>query len=514
MGIRRRRWTSIFALTALSTSTSASAIAADDDAKVKIPRVMMESGEVTNVIDAFDDDDPFDLNISLGFQYETKSARILRESTIFEPGLTTGGYVSNMMTVGEYTENTSRLIPQLDIGIYKDLAFYARFPIVLSNTRAIDEIDGSAGQVNTVLQGAPGEVLFNLPFQAPDRSGLEYVALGLDVNIFNQARDWTKPTWLFGVETRISAGEAMHACTSNPIDDQVECADPADVNRNNRFDADVASPDDPNINLEGRNIDTDRGPGITRGTVGLEIHTMMSKRVKYIEPYGGVSALFEFQQGENDFGKTDLEGALVNHPPLRGKITLGIMFIPWEDREDFGRLTFDLQFAGEYISEGRDYSEMFDALGSSSVRSLRDPKWARFRPACAAGEFCDPASVVDTGSDKSYFTGLSVVEAHGSYRMAGSATWQASEYFKLTAGLGFRFDQSHGISHDQPCNPDFTDNVGESGPCHTGDSATTGIRATGIPNPAFRAPINSVGRRFYVDESMTFDVFAKGVVMF
>jgi hypothetical protein len=492
----RRRWTSIQALSALGLVLVATPALAGETPQIAKPPVMMESGEVTNVIDAFDDDDPFDLNISLGFQYATKSARILRETAIYQPGLTTGGYTSNMMNVASYSEHTSRLIPQIDIGIYKDLAFYTRLPIVLVNTRKLEDLDGSAGRVAT--------------FESPDRSGVEYVGLGLNVDIFNQARDDTKPSWLLGLEVRIAAGEPMHACTANPAPGQVECADPSDVNRNGRTDSNPGG-----TQLEGNDVG-ELSPGITRGQVGLEVHTMMSKRVKYIEPYGGVSALFEFPQGSSGFDFTDLDGTMVNHAPLTGTITLGIMFIPWENREKFGRLTFDLRFTGDYISEGRDYSELFDALGSSAAASLRKPEWARYttNPACTGTESCTPRSVVDLSSQKTYVTGLTDVEAHGSYRGSGSVTWQASEYFKLNAGIGLRFDQAHGITADQPCNPDKKDSIGAAGPCHSGNESTGQITATGVPDPAYRPSINAVGRRFFVDESWTFDVFANGVVMF
>src|SRR5262245_51020330 len=42
---------------------------ADEPRSATEPRVMQEAGEVVEVIDAFDDGDVFDLNISLGFTY-------------------------------------------------------------------------------------------------------------------------------------------------------------------------------------------------------------------------------------------------------------------------------------------------------------------------------------------------------------------------------------------------------------------------------------------------------------
>jgi len=264
-----------------------------------------------------------------------------------------------------------------------------------------------------------------------------------------------------------------------------------------------------------------RDPGVTRGTIGLEVHTLVSKRIKYLEPYGGFSARFEFQQEDSDYGITDLEGSLVNRSPIRGTMTLGLMIIPWENREKFGRLTFDMRVQGTYTSEGRDYSEIFDAIGSSSANSLRQPQWAKYQRNPAYDENApqgmrQPISIIDPGSQKTYVTGLTDVQQYASIRGQGSVTWQASEYVKFTLGFGFTHDQKHGITGDQPCNPTFKDDIGQSGPCKSGNELNVGefVSATGIPNPNYRPSINAVGRRFWVSDSNTFDVFASGVVMF
>src|SRR5262249_21758429 len=155
-----------------------------------------------------------------------------------------------------------------------------------------------------------------------------------------------------------------------------------------------------------------------------------------------------------------------------------------------------------------DYAELFDALGSSSAASLRTPQWAKYtaNPTFSEGPCtdnnpatpCQPRSVVDQRSQKTYFTGLSDVQAYGSIRASVSVTWQASEYVKFTLGGGIRHDQAHGITGDQPCNPDFKGDVTKSGPCHSGDEQTGQVTATGIPNPNYRPTVNAVGRRFFV----------------
>lgn len=450
---------------------------------------MSEPGEVTNVIDAFEEGSPFSIHVTVAFDYSNKSATILRETSIAAPGLTTGGYTSHLLNVATYGESTSRLTPRLDVGLYKDIAAHVAFPLILANSRQLSTV-GGVPPIADATAGSPGEQLFSVPFTGPTRSGIEHIAAGVDFGLLNQARNRTEPTWVLGVEGRFSVGAPMHACNAKAA---LQCADPSDVNRNGKSDG----------TFEG-NFTGTRDPGISRGTIGVEVHTMMSKRLKYVEPYGGFAALFEFQQASSDYGLTDVVQSLVNHPPAVGTVTLGMMIMPWENRESFQRLTFDLRMLGQYHSEGRDYSELFDALGSSSATSLRTPNWA--------GYTGNP-SVIDPGSQKVYVTGLSDVASYGSFRGSASAMWQVGRYLKFRVGLGYRHDQGHNITQDSPCSPASTTSVEKSGPCHTSNANGT-VTVTGLPNPNYRPTVSSVGRRFWIDGSNTVDVFGNAVLMF
>jgi hypothetical protein len=497
---------------------------ADEPRKVTEPSVLREPAEVTNVVDAFDDDDPFDLHLSLGFQQTWKSAKIRRESYMNQPGLSTGDFTSNALNVADYSESTSRLNTRAAIGLYKDIQLVFRLPIILSNSRKLDGLDGSQNVQAVALAGGPGEQLFSLPFESPSRSGIEYLAVGLDFGIMNQFRDATKPTWVVGLEGRFNVSEPMHACNAstkglNQPGPQVSCAAPSDINRNGRTDAALQSAE--GDQLEGNNI-SERKPGVSRGTTALELHTYISKRIKYIEPYAGFKALFEFQNDSSDYGSTDLKGSLVNHPPLTGTMILGLNVIPWEVRDQFQRVTIDFRFSGSYVTEGRDYSELFDALGSSDAKSLRNPNYANYRanpafdPTQPEGP-SNPRSIVDPNSEKVYTTGLTDVQQHGVYMLSTELTWQAGEYVKFSLGGGYSLVQSHFISFDQPCNPDFSDDPTKAGPCKSTTTSATGAtntKATGIPNPNYRPVINTPGRRFLVDDSHAFDAWINATVMF
>jgi hypothetical protein len=496
---------------------------AEEPKKVSEPSVLREPSEVVQVVDAFDDDDLFDLNLSLGYESTWTSSKILRESSLTDAGFSDGGYSRANLNVAQYSQRVSRLNTRADIGVFKDIALIVRLPIILSDDRQLKGLSGSDANQSFALAGAPGEQLFQLPFKSPTRSGIEYLAIGIDASPMNQARDATKPTWLIGLEGRFDVSEPMHACNSSPkplntnsglnaSTSEVQCANISDINRNG-----VGNGSEYPAAVEGGSLEGTfkggRKPGVSRGVTAVEAHTIVSRRVKYIEPYGGFRALFEFQNSSSDYGATDLKGSLVNHPPLKGTMIFGMNVIPWEVREAFQRLAFDIRFTGTYVSEGRDYSELFDALGSSDAATLRYPNYAEFQAGPTAG-----TSVANPNSQKVYFTGLTDVQQHGVYTLSGSVNWQAGQYVKFNVGAGYTLTQAHFVTFDQACNPDFSNDLTKAGPCHGSKLDSNGAAArdvaSGIPNPNYRKAINDPGHRFKVSGASDIDAWVNATVMF
>jgi hypothetical protein len=102
------------------------------------------------------------------------------------------------------------------------------------------------------------------------------------------------------------------------------------------------------------------------------------------------------------------------------------------------------------------------------------------------------------------------------YTFSTELTWQAGEYVKFSLGGAYTLVQSHLITMDQACNPDFSDDLFKSGPCRSSssDGTNTSFSATGIPNPNYRPTINTPGRRFKVDDSHSIDAWINATVMF
>src|SRR5580698_198828 len=91
---------------------------ADEPVAQREPRLMSETSEITSVADAFDGDDPFDLNLILGFRQSWKHASIRRENQLNQPGLATGGFIPANENIATYSSSMSVLDVGADVGIY------------------------------------------------------------------------------------------------------------------------------------------------------------------------------------------------------------------------------------------------------------------------------------------------------------------------------------------------------------------------------------------------------------
>jgi hypothetical protein len=455
---------------------------ADEPVAAREPRLMGETAEITSVVDAFDENDPFDLNLLVGFSQSWKNAKIRRETQIFQPGtnLATGAFIPATENIATYSSSTSTLLVGADIGVYRDLALIVRLPVVLSWSQELGDLNGTQAIASQLLQDPVGGQLFGLPFKSPTRSGVDYLSLGADWAIYNQQRDQTKPTWVIGLEGRIAIGTPLHACNANPAAGVQNCPDP----------------------VNGQN----RDPGLSRGMNSILGKSVWSRRFGYIEPYSGFWVQADFPTGDSDFGKWNPTTNLARTPPLLGSFALGLEVFPYENREQYQRFGADFRFKGTYHSPGRDYSELFDALGSSQAQSLRTPNPAGYM---ANPDPTGPPSIVDRRSEQVYFTGVTEQQAYGSLTVSAAATWQAGEYIKFTLGSAFTYSQPHLVTAADSCNPNITD-PGQAGPCR---NAGTG-QIAGAPNPDHRDAIDLPGHRFSVDDTTIVDLYVMGIVMF
>lgn len=421
-------------------------------------RLFGEPTSYTDVIDALDGEDPFDLNVTIGYRRSQTSADIQRESNRDEARDARAS--ANYVDIAEHNRLVNTLELGLDVGIYHDLAFYGRVPIVLSDDRRLSSPDGrTATDANTDLRvmlpdGTPSQ-LFTVPFESPTRSGIGHIELGLAWAIFNQHRDPEYPTWVIMAEGHLGVGEEMAPCEAG----------------------------------------TDCDGGISRGTHALRLETRASHRFRYIEPYAGLAFHVEFPAGaEKAFEPGgELAGFMNTLPPRVGEFTVGMAVIPWEQRARWQRFVIDLRLQGAYISEGHSYSPLYDALGTSDSPYLTMP----------SNECADPSSSPDCRPVE--FTGLTDTQSHGRIGGRVALEMQAARYVHFELGAGLFYTSPYLATFADACNPNISPDDGD---------LRKGTCRSGIINPHHRSVIDLPGNRFRVDSALTFDFFASATAQF
>lgn len=472
------------------------------------PRMLTEGARITDVVDASystTDVDPFwSFRFSLGFVRSLRRTLIQRERSVLtaeDPSMVAPNGVTEFDNVGHYTQITNTLNVGMEIAIYRDLSLHFGLPLILSDSREITahadntpertarilsdgySRDVPAADGTTAMMNVPTQ-LFGLPFRSPERSGIDQIRLGASWNILNQARDPHLPTWLLRIEWRPPVGPQLRPCQQGMSGlrcPRLDAPRPT-MTRPEGSTNTVETPDAPYERAAGP-----AEPGISRRVHGLYAQTVMSRRVGYVEPYIGLDFLYEIPEGGTPFRFTDAPfGQLATYPPIQGSLTAGAEIVPWENRESWQRFAIDLRVRGTYYSQGRDYSVLFDALGSSNSVPLTTPTWAiSDQPAN------DPNRAI-------WFSGTTGVHSHGQLTAALSVDIMAAKFLRFVFGSSLSYVTPHFITATDACNPNETPrNAAERGGCV----------ADAVPDPQHRPVIDSPGQRFRTTEDFIWDLY-------
>lgn len=478
------------ALLGASLSTSAWA-QSDPSAPARGPLFMLnETARVVDVVDAFDPGASWSLRLTAGYAFQSRRSTILRERRVSDP--VAGMGLVQRLPVANYRENTHTLLVNAEFGLYRDLALTFGMPFVLSNTRSLTiSSAASSADIQSALydgwteRGAPTSVL-SLPFESPERSGIDQLRIGLQWSILNQQRDRTKPTWTLSFEWRPPVGSLMRACrqtSGRTVCPQVGSVPALPMSG-------IAATE---VAARAPGTGDEASPGISRGLHGVYFQTTLSRRVGYVEPYAGLDFLAEFPIRSSPFRYLDSPyGMLATFPPITTTLMAGVEIIPWENRETWQRAVIDLRVRGTYRSQGRDFSPLYDALGASNSRPL-------LAPGCPsnvrnADGTCQPGREV-------YFDGLTGTASHVMLGANMNISIQPAKFLRFTLGGGFTWVSTHAITNTDACNPG-------TNPPADHPEWRGGCVSNSAPDPAHRPVIDQPGGRFFTSDEMLFDIFA------
>jgi hypothetical protein len=312
------------------------------------------AGPYSEVTSSLDDDDKFDLHISLDYDYVIRKSSVMRERV----GETSGDSIPVSRDL-VFSQTSHTITPRAELGIYKNVALTFGLPIVVLDARQLEldqtdtpcEFSDSPGTIcvdrdnsTTIRDGLLSTSGFDatdpgtgfpgsgaLIFRGADRKGLDQVHLGIVVAPMSQEKDDTKPTWKLGAELRVSVGKVKV------------------------FDAD----------------DPESANGVSSGVHELMLSTSVAKRVHWAEPFFeawwlvpmAAKAGSPFHDdpgfGSKSIGKQQQAGA-----------RFGFEAVPLDRGPD--RQKVSLEFSGNLTGhfEGREYSEMWEvfALAGDSTR--------------------------------------------------------------------------------------------------------------------------------------------------
>ena len=412
-----------------------SAVAAEDVQR----HLLAEPIDYTSVLDAFEGDKLLDVSVGVSFRRRQEHSTIARERT--GESDTIGG---RTVPVVQSREVTTSLSLDLAVGVWHDLMVYGRLPLVLSDTRTLRQADGvTADMAKSALVGGAGDdnnaPLFERTFTSATRSGIPALEFGVAWGVFNQYVTDYLPTWVLSLETRIGIGKLMAAC-----------ADGAGCNA-----------------------------GINRGTATVALQSRWSYRWRFLEPYLGLRYADEIATGASDnFNPHGAAPSDLNpSPPSVYELTGGASLIAWEDRRRFQRLWIDVRGFASYVSAGRDYSALYDALGTSTNPQLRVP--------------------YQTASGTVTENGLTNVASYARLRAEITLGTQAARYVRFRAGIGLSHVTSHLLTDAAAC-------------IASGDGSCPADRVNSLYRPVIDLP----GQRFVQTGELTFDVFADATGQF
>lgn len=480
----------VFAAALWCAAGVASAQEADSPAGTPM-HMHAETARIADVVDSFDAGSRFSLRLTAGYQFQRRDLRVQREMRVSDPGTSLG--VPQYGDVADYTRSTHTLLLNAEVGLFRDLALTFGLPLVLSDARKLRPARGvSTESARAALADGwtegPGTqrptTLFDPSFDSPERSGIDQVRLGLQWSIFNQQRDRHLPTWTLSFEWRPPVGALLRPCRQTASG--TFCPEASSV---------PATPPTGNAAPEAaaRTGAANPDPGISRGLHGVYFQTVVARRLGYVEPYAGLDFLAEFPVRGSAFRYADTPlGQLSNFPPLVGTLTAGLEIIPWENRETWQRLLVDLRFRGAYYSQGRDYSALYDALGSSTSRPLNLPGC----PSNARGS--DGTCQADRNV---YFDGLTTTASHLVLGGSAMVSVQPAKFLRFTLGAAFAWTSPHTITNTDACNP------GQPVPAEQPEWRG-GCQGASSPDPTHRPVIDAAGGRFRTTNDITWDFYA------
>lgn len=471
----------------------------------------------TDVLDAADGPDPYDFDLVVLFdqsfesgtiqrEYHCSNDRLLRVSGTAATGATyaresDAAYGERLRTGQDPNcpPNEGRIVPAREMdyertrrrinllgrfGVWKDIELHVFVPIVLHDQISLEMAShgeranarellsycagGDCSQSSVFRTTATGEPdylnsFFVLPNKSVIRAAIDNPTIGAWWAPFNHERDDTQATWRIGIDYTLNVVDRMLPGVAERV-----------------------------------------GQGYDE----LRLSTAMSRRFSVMDPFVEFSYSFSnvIETSSSPFESLG-GGQTLDEPGDRLGLRFGSSVVPWEDKEQ--DQWFGLDFGGEFIYqfEGRDYTPLFTALGSSDCNTYVETD--------AQGNVTDRCRLTmlkgfyPNGQPR-YTEGITDVEQFGVLRGWFGMTLQAFRLVRFQARAVLAHQMNHFLTF-----ADAGRDNGEQGVID-GVSYNKGTidPGTSEENPLFGQDMDLAGTRFRLSSHLDFGFFFTGMMTF
>lgn len=339
-----------------------------------LPQTLAGAAEITDVPDTADTrwiggrdsfrktkEDPFDLNIKISFGQHFKNGIISREGILKGDDPNNKGAQKSYNTLVEemgYKYSDMIMNFEADIGLYHDLGLFVNIPLVINQThnyRFADDVDTSN---STVYYGAsdPRNLINFDPAQSGysflHGTGIGNISFTLKWSPLNDERDPSVANWTIGVGYEAPTANLYEPYSPKSITTAQHTAGQVDGlavgDKAHRINVSLAMSRrmhlpkkyalDPNVNRRG-----------------------------FIDPYFQI--FYSLPLAGNDSLQADpvakdYDGKKSRYQPSHvAGLQAGMEIVAFEDVARGNKVALDIGVYGNYISEGRGYTPLTDALG-------------------------------------------------------------------------------------------------------------------------------------------------------
>ena len=423
---------------------------------------------MAEVASAADAGDPLDLFARVDYDYELDTSTLTRDS--IGVGVGASDPIRHHQDL-EFRGARHTITPRAELGVYHDTWLSIALPIIVTQSRDLTYASGvSAATSSTLRDGivptggfdasdptvAPGG---DTVFRGPSRSGLDQLHLGLAVAPMNQLRDDTKPTWKLGAEIRLAIGKVA------------------------RFDRNAPGSE----------------TGVGRGVHDLRLWTSVAKRRGPALGYFEAEWIFPLAMKGTSLFDDPGFGATNAGPGQIGSTGFGFALAVYEDAVSRTRVSLDVGSRIAAHFEGREYTEMWEALAFAG-----DTR--------GAGPLVLDRDPVAAGVQAISYPGISNVENYLETAASAKIRAELGSHARFSFGVDLVWKSDHAITFAD-AGVDLPGCSTGASPCETdpNDLVTPGTKEV---NPLYVPSVDLVGHRYYSENNFGLVVGVQAQALF